>query len=158
MCRWRATCRWKAFDEGYNFALKLIPIGGLHTKLWAPKSLESQLWEFQNSHLGVLGQNTIWMWASWRGIEYPIKGKVMASPKSEPWWVFWVWVCSWFVLTPKVFQLCTNHLMFGFVQVRVSSWFLSLFLVPSQSSSMPLCPQSATSQGVCPNFLLFCCF
>jgi hypothetical protein len=28
--RWYATCRWKALDEGYNFALDLIPIEGLH--------------------------------------------------------------------------------------------------------------------------------
>jgi len=66
--------------------------------------------------------------------------------------------CSWLVLAPKVFQLCTNHLVFGFVQVRVSSWCLSLLLVPSHSSSMPLYPQSATSQKVCPNSLLFRCF
>jgi len=26
---------WKALDKGYNFALNLILIGGLHTKLWA---------------------------------------------------------------------------------------------------------------------------
>jgi hypothetical protein len=38
---------------------------------------------------------------------------------------------SWFVLAPIVFQLCTNHLVFGFVQVHVNSWCLSLFLVPS---------------------------
>jgi hypothetical protein len=37
VCRWRATYRWKVFDEGYNFALDLISIGGLHIKLWAPK-------------------------------------------------------------------------------------------------------------------------
>jgi hypothetical protein len=36
-CRWRATCHWKDFDKGYKFALNLISIGGLHTKLWAPK-------------------------------------------------------------------------------------------------------------------------
>jgi hypothetical protein len=29
--------RWNALNEGYNFALDLISIGGLHTKLWAPK-------------------------------------------------------------------------------------------------------------------------
>jgi hypothetical protein len=28
---------WKALDEGYNFALDLTSIKGLHTKLWAPK-------------------------------------------------------------------------------------------------------------------------
>jgi hypothetical protein len=33
MRRWRAAHRWKAFDESYNFALDLIPIGGLSTKL-----------------------------------------------------------------------------------------------------------------------------
>jgi hypothetical protein len=35
--RWRATYRWKAFNEGYNFALDLISIRGLHTKLWGLK-------------------------------------------------------------------------------------------------------------------------
>jgi len=98
------------------------------------------------------------MWASWRGIEYTIKGKVMASPKSGLWWVLWIWVCPWLILAPKVFQLCIKHLVFGFVQVHVSSWCLSLFLVPSWSSSMPLYPQSVTSQGTCLNSLLFHCF
>jgi hypothetical protein len=36
-CRWCATYRWKALDKGYNFALDLIAIKGLHAKLWAPK-------------------------------------------------------------------------------------------------------------------------
>ncbi len=31
------TYYWKDLDNGYNFALDLIPIGGLHTKLWTPK-------------------------------------------------------------------------------------------------------------------------
>jgi hypothetical protein len=35
--RWRATYYLKAPDEGYNFALDFISIGGMHTKLWAPK-------------------------------------------------------------------------------------------------------------------------
>jgi hypothetical protein len=36
-CRRRATYRWKALDEGYNFASDLIAIGGLHKKLCALK-------------------------------------------------------------------------------------------------------------------------
>jgi hypothetical protein len=32
-CKWHATRRWKALNEGYNFGLNLIPIGGLHQKL-----------------------------------------------------------------------------------------------------------------------------
>jgi hypothetical protein len=35
--RWCATYCWKALNEGYNFALDLISIKGLHAKLWAPK-------------------------------------------------------------------------------------------------------------------------
>jgi hypothetical protein len=31
------TNLWKAFDKGYNFALNIIAIEGLHVKLWAPK-------------------------------------------------------------------------------------------------------------------------
>jgi len=97
------------------------------------------------------------MWASWKSTEYIIKGK---------WWLPQVWAvmslvspsCLWFVLTPKVFQLYTNHWMFGFVQVRVSSWCLSFFLVPSQSSSTPLYPQSAANQGVCPTPYFFVVF
>jgi hypothetical protein len=33
LCRQRATYRWKALDKGYNFALNLIVIEGLHKKL-----------------------------------------------------------------------------------------------------------------------------
>jgi hypothetical protein len=36
-CRWHATYYWKALDKGYNFALDLISIRGLHVKLWASK-------------------------------------------------------------------------------------------------------------------------
>jgi hypothetical protein len=28
--------------------------------------------------------------------------------------------CLWLVVAPKVLQLCTNHVVFGFVQVHVS--------------------------------------
>jgi hypothetical protein len=47
----------------------------------APKSRESQPWQFRDSHFGVLGQKTIWMWALWKGVEYIIRGKVVASLK-----------------------------------------------------------------------------
>jgi hypothetical protein len=36
-CMWHATYRWKTLNEGYNFVVDLISIGGLHTKLWASK-------------------------------------------------------------------------------------------------------------------------
>ncbi len=62
--------------------------------------------------------------------------------------------CPWLVLAPKVFQLCIHHLMFGFVQTRVSSWCLSLFLVSSKAPTPPP-PQSVASQGTCLDSLFF---
>jgi len=49
------TYRWKDLDEGYNFALNLISIGGLLAKLWRPQSCWSP--NFGN-YLGVAGQKT----------------------------------------------------------------------------------------------------
>jgi hypothetical protein len=93
-----------------------------------PKSRESQFWEFRDFHLGVhLGipeQNDIWVLAPWPGTKYTIRGKVMASPKSEPWWILWVHVCSWLIRAPKVFQLRTNQLDVWFVQVWVGNWLV----------------------------------
>ncbi len=38
--RWRVTYHWKKFNKGYNFALDLTSIEGLHKKLWPSKMLE----------------------------------------------------------------------------------------------------------------------
>jgi hypothetical protein len=65
-------------------------------------------------NLGVLRQNVIWMWALWRGTKYTIRGKVVASPKSGPWWVLWIWVCLWLDLAPKVFLQSINQLLVWF--------------------------------------------
>jgi hypothetical protein len=35
-------------------------------------------------------RKAIWMQAPWRGTKYTIRGKVVASPKSGPWWVLCV--------------------------------------------------------------------
>jgi len=35
--RWHAIYRWKILDNGYNFALNLTSIRGLHRKLWTSK-------------------------------------------------------------------------------------------------------------------------
>jgi len=80
-----------------------------------PKLLESQSWEFQDSYLGVPKQNEIWVLVPWPSTEYTIRGKVVASPKSELWWVLWIYVCPWFICAPKVLQLCTNQLVVWFV-------------------------------------------
>jgi hypothetical protein len=109
VCKWLATYHWKALDKGYNLSLDLISIRGFHTKLWAPKVAK------------VPGQNVIWVLVPWPITKYTIRGKVVASPKSEPWWILWVWVCLWLVLAPKVLKLYTNQLVVWFVQVCVSN-------------------------------------
>jgi hypothetical protein len=55
-CRWLAIYLWKDFDEGYNYVLDLISIGGLNKKLWASKVVgvpisgisEPPTWESQD--------------------------------------------------------------------------------------------------------------
>jgi hypothetical protein len=95
----RFTCLQTALDIplessrwGYNFASDHISIRGLLAKLWGSKVTGFQLGRFWDSHLGVPGQKLIWMWALWRGVEYTIRGKVVASPKFGPWWVLCVHV------------------------------------------------------------------
>jgi len=76
---------WKELDEGCNFALDLILIGGLHTKLWGPKvtriptlgilgfpfgSLRTKC----HLDVGFVGRHTIFY-----------KGEGGGSPKSKPW-------------------------------------------------------------------------
>jgi hypothetical protein len=106
----------------------------------APKLRETQLWQFWDSQVGVPGQNAIWMWASWRGTKYNRRGKVVASPKSGSWWVLWVWICSWFVLTPKVFQLCTKKLVVWFC-ARPCEWLSACHSSWSHLGA-PTCPST----------------
>jgi hypothetical protein len=63
MSRWRATYRWKALDEGYNFALNFISIRGLHAKLWTPKVVGILV-------VGISGQNAIWVLVLWPSTKY----------------------------------------------------------------------------------------
>jgi len=79
-------------------------------KVMRSKSRESP--NFGN--FGIPRQNAIWMWALWRNTKYTIRGKVVASPKSGPWWIFWIQVYPRLILAPKVLQLCTNQLVVWF--------------------------------------------
>jgi hypothetical protein len=91
--------------------------------------------------LEVPRQKAIWMPLPWGGAEYTIWGKVVASPESRLWWILWVRGRPCLILAPKVFQPCANQLVCWFC-VGLLEWVncLSLFLVPSRSSSMPLYP------------------
>jgi hypothetical protein len=107
--KWCMTYRWKYLNKGYNFVLDLISIRGLHTKLWALKVVRVPI-------VGISGlptQNDIWVLVSWPGTEYIIRGKVVTSPKSRPWWVLWVCVYPWFIHAPKCSNYALTNLWFG---------------------------------------------
>jgi hypothetical protein len=113
VCRWRVIIRWKALDEGYNFASEFISVEGLQTKLWAPKITRVTilgisgfpLWSPETKcHLGAspMAKHKVYH-----------KGKVVASPKFGPWWVLWVRICLWFIRAPKCSSYALTNLLFG---------------------------------------------
>ncbi len=67
--------------------------------------------KFGIPNLGVWGQNDIWMQAPCQSTKNIIRGKVVASLKSRPWWILWVYVCPWLVRAPKMLQLHTKQLI-----------------------------------------------
>jgi hypothetical protein len=83
-CRWHATYRWKALDKGYNFALGFISIEGLHTKLWGPKV--TRVPTLRISRLPFGSPET----KCHLDVGLVESHKVVASPKSRPWWVLWI--------------------------------------------------------------------
>jgi hypothetical protein len=122
-CRKRATYRWKGLDETYNFALDSESIEGLLRKLWSfkvvgvPKMRDfgTPTRESRESR----DEMAIWMPPPRRVTEYTIRGKVVASPRSGPWWVLCVRVArglSQHHRDPEwiLYTLC------GFMQARVS--------------------------------------
>ncbi len=140
MCRQRATYRCKALNKGYNFALNLIVIGGMHMKLCAPKVAESQLWEFRDSHSGVPGQNGHLDVAPVERCKVYYKGKGGGFPQVRAVVSLVNSNCPWLVLAPKMLQLCTNHFVLVLCKFAWVIEACNFFLVPFQSSNMPLYP------------------
>jgi hypothetical protein len=79
-----------------------------------PNSQESKLGQFRDSSLGVPGIKAICMWVQRSNAENTIWGKVVASPKSRPWWVKWVGVARGLSQHQECFRRWTNQLMVGF--------------------------------------------
>jgi hypothetical protein len=57
--------------------------------------------------------------------------------------------CLWLVLTPKVFQLCTNHLVLILCRFMWVVEAYQFFLVPFRSSSTPLYPSKVLRAKEC---------
>jgi hypothetical protein len=141
VCRWRAVHHWKAFDEGYNFALDLIVIGGLHTKLCTPKVARVPFGSLETkSHLDVAPMERRKVYSKGEGGGFPQVWAMVSLVNPS---------CAWFVLAPKVLQLCTNHLVLvsrRFVWVIEACQF---FLVPSRSSNTPFYPSKVLRDKEC---------
>ncbi len=86
-CRWHETYRWKYFNKGYNFALNIISIRGLHAKLWGPKVAGVPTLAILGLPLGSLGTKS--------HLDVGPMGSHKVYHKVEgcgPWWVLCVWV------------------------------------------------------------------
>ncbi len=83
----RATYCSKALDKGYNFALDRISIRGLLTKLWGSKVMGVLTWAISRLPLGSPETKSHLDVGHVERLEYTIRGKVVASSKSGPWWV-----------------------------------------------------------------------
>jgi hypothetical protein len=149
----RATYHWKALNESYNFALYRISIGGLLAKLWCSKVARVPTWAI--SRLPLESPRTkihldVGSMASHR-VYY--KGEGGGFPQVQAMVSLVCLCCPWLVLTPKVLQLRTNHLVWVLCRPMWVSEAYQLFLVPSRSSSMPLYPSKCCEPGSMPRFL-----
>ncbi len=105
----RATYRWKALDENYNFASDRIAIRGLLSKLWGSKVAGVPFGAISGLPLESPGKNSHSDVASVESCKVYNKGEGGGFPQ--------VWAvvslvcpcCLWLVLAPRVLKLCTNH-------------------------------------------------
>jgi hypothetical protein len=140
-CRRSAIHHWKALKDSYKFAYDLISIGGLSKKLWPRKIPKVQIEIVSGLLLGspemkshsnvgatkrhrvyYMGESgafpRVWAVVSHVSLELPVAcPSTKGAPESE-----------------------LTNLLVGLMQVQVSKWSLSLFLVPSRSFSTPLYP------------------
>jgi hypothetical protein len=138
VCRWHATYHWKALDEGYNFTSDRISIWGLLAKLWGLQSHGNP------SHLDVSLVERCRIYYKGEGGGFPQVQAVVS---------LMCLCCSWLVLSPKVLQLRTNHLVWVLCRPVWVSEVYQLFLVPSRSSSTPLYPSKCCEQRSVPRLL-----
>jgi len=158
VCKGRVTYHWKSLDNGYNFALDCISIRGLLAKLWGSKVAGVPTWMISGlpfgsprtkSHLDVGPMERCRVYYKGEGDGFP---QVWAMVSIV------CLCCLWLVLAPKVLQLRINHLVWVLCKHVWMSEACQLFLIPSQSSSMPLYPSTCCELGSMPRLLLLSLF
>ncbi len=114
--RQRATYRWKALNESYNFAWDRTSIRGLFANLWGSKVPGVRAGGIsglpRGSPVGVPGvpreKSHLDVGLVKRCRVY-YKGEGGGFPQVQAMVNLVCPCCSWLVLAPKVLQLCTNH-------------------------------------------------
>jgi hypothetical protein len=108
-------------------------------KVMGPQSRRSpNFGNFGITHLGVSGQNDIWVLVLWPGTKYSIKGKVVVFPKFGRWWILWVRV----VRDSSLHQKCSNYALSNLLfRLCKSVWGIDLLVILHSSHlGIPTCP------------------
>jgi len=111
ICIWCATYHWKALDEGYNFALGCISIWCLLAKLWDSKVVGIPTWAISGLPLGSSETKCHLDAGPVERCRVYYKGEGGGFPQVRALVSLVCLCCPWLVLTPKVLQLRTNHLV-----------------------------------------------
>jgi hypothetical protein len=156
--RGRATYRWKALDESYNFASDCIAIRGLLAKLWGSKVAGVPFGAISGLPLGSPRKNSHLDVASMESCKVYYKGEGGGFPQVRAVVNLVCPCCPWLVLAPRVLQLCTNHFVWVVCKPVWVSEACQLFLVPSRSYNTPLYPSKCCELGSVLRLLLFRCF
>jgi len=116
----------------------------------APKSRESQLAGFWDSHSRVPGEKSHLDVGSVASHRVYYKGEGGGFPQVRAVVSLVCPCCPWLILAPRVLQLCTNHFVWVVCRPVWVSEAYQLFLVPSRSSNTPLYPSKCCELGSVP--------
>jgi len=116
----------------------------------APKSRESQLARFRDSHSGVLGEKNHLDVGSMASHRVYYKGEGGGFPQVRAVVNLMCSYYPWLVLAPKVLQLCTNHFVWVVCRPVWVSEACQLFLVPFRSFNTPFYPSKCCELGNVP--------
>jgi len=153
-CKGHVTYHWKAFDKSYNFASIYMSIRGLLAKLWGFQVTGDPTGAILGLPLGSLGREKSHLdvgYVASHKVYY--KGEGGGFPQVRAMVSLMCPRCSWLVLAPKVFQLCTNHFVWVVCRPVWMSEACELFLVPSRSSNTPLYPSKCCELRNVPRLL-----
>jgi hypothetical protein len=118
-----------------------------------PKSQESHLARFRDSHSGVLGEKSHLDVSSVANPRIYYKGEGGGFPQVRAVVSLVCPCCPWLILALRVLQLCTNHFVWVMCMPVWVSEACQLFLVPSRSSNTPLYPSKCCELGNVLRFL-----